>query len=301
MLNRRHFFTSSISTFASMMLSRTTQAGQSFNEELFQNIQNITSEVNELENVALTTRIKIIGVGDGGSNIVENIILTGLQGVEFFCVNSAHSGRQSKFCKTLPIGIAGLCGGGTRSEIYRDYAELEHNEIREILQETDFLFIIAGMGGCTGGGVAPVIARIAQDCGIFIVGVIIKPFKFEGRRWMSHADAVSNKLETTANSVITVLNEKLLIDADDDISQEMAFELSDNLISNTVSGIANVINVPNSMSLDFKMFAALWVSQASLCWVRDWVLGLTVRASHLSWPLHLSYFRKQTCRVLNVC
>ena len=155
------------------------------------------------------TMIKVIGVGGGGGNAVEHMINTHVQGVEFICANTdAQALRRSAAHKVIQLGQSGL-GAGSRPERGRDAAMAAEEDIRAALEGAHMLFITAGMGGGTGTGAAPVVARIAREMNILTVGVVTKPFEWEGGRRLTNAEAGLSELEANVDSLIVVLNEKL--------------------------------------------------------------------------------------------
>ncbi|MDO9090928.1 MAG: cell division protein FtsZ, partial [Burkholderiaceae bacterium] len=180
-------------------------------------------EMIEVEEFHLGTQIKVIGVGGGGGNAVDHMIDRMVQGVEFICANTdAQALSRSAAHKTIQLGATGL-GAGSKPERGREAAQAAEDSIREAIQGAHMLFITAGMGGGTGTGAAPVIARIAKEMGILTVGVVTKPFEFEGGRRMTNADQGLAELEANVDSLIVVLNEKLLEVLGEDISQDEAF------------------------------------------------------------------------------
>ncbi|OYY63909.1 MAG: cell division protein FtsZ, partial [Burkholderiales bacterium 28-67-8] len=175
-----------------------------------------------IEEFDLGTQIKVIGVGGGGSNAVEHMITQGVQGVEFVCANTdAQSLNRSAAHQLIQLGSTGL-GAGAKPEMGKSAALEAEHRIREAIDGAHMLFITAGMGGGTGTGAAPVIARIAKEMGILTVGVVTKPFDFEGNRRMKAADQGLAELEANVDSLIVVLNEKLLDVLGDDITQDQA-------------------------------------------------------------------------------
>ena len=198
------------------------------------------------------TQIKVIGVGGGGGNAVGHMIGCGVQGVEFICANTdAQALSSSDAHKTIQLGTSGL-GAGSKPDKGRDAAELAVEDIRAAIQGAHMLFITAGMGGGTGTGAAPVIARVAREMGILTVGVVTKPFEFEGGRRMTNADGGLAELEANVDSLIVVLNEKLLDVLGDDVTQDQAFAHANDVLKNAVGGIAEIINVPGHVNVDFE-------------------------------------------------
>ncbi len=200
----------------------------------------------------LGTQIKVIGVGGGGGNAVGHMIGCGVQGVEFICANTdAQALSSSDAHRVIQLGTTGL-GAGSKPEKAREAAELAIDDIRAAIDGAHMLFITAGMGGGTGTGAAPVIARVAREMGILTVGVVTKPFEFEGKRRMDNADGGLAELEANVDSLIVVLNEKLLEVLGDDATQDEAFAHANDVLKNAVGGIAEIINVPGHVNVDFE-------------------------------------------------
>jgi cell division protein FtsZ len=197
-------------------------------------------------------RIKVIGVGGGGGNAVEHMIDQRAQGVEFIAANTdAQALTQSRADQVIQLGATGL-GAGAKPEVGKVAAEQAEERIRETLEGTDMLFITAGMGGGTGTGAAPVIARVAKEMGILTVGVVTKPFDFEGPRRNKIAESGVAELEANVDSLIVVLNDKLLDVLGDDATQDSAFAYCNDVLKNAVGGISDVINRPGLVNLDFQ-------------------------------------------------
>ena len=209
-------------------------------------------EMMEIEEFNQGTQIKVIGVGGGGGNAVGHMIDCGVQGVEFICANTdAQALGRGNAHKTIQLGHSGL-GAGSKPDKGREAAELAVDDIRQAISGAHMLFITAGMGGGTGTGAAPVIARVAKEMGILTVGVVTKPFDFEGGRRMTNADAGLTELEANVDSLIVVLNEKLLEVLGDDVTQDEAFAHANDVLKNAVGGIAEIINVPGHVNVDFE-------------------------------------------------
>ena len=209
-------------------------------------------EMIEVEEFNLGTQIKVIGVGGGGGNAVEHMIQRSVGGVEFICANTdAQALSRSAAHRTIQLGVSGL-GAGSKPEKGKDAAEAAEADIRTAIEGAHMLFITAGMGGGTGTGAAPVIARVAKEMGILTVGVVTKPFDWEGGRRMDNADAGLSELEANVDSLIVVLNEKLLEVLGDDITQDEAFAHANDVLKNAVGGIAEIINVPGHVNVDFE-------------------------------------------------
>jgi cell division protein FtsZ len=209
-------------------------------------------EMIEVEAFNSGTQIKVIGVGGGGGNAVEHMISSGVQGVEFVTANTdAQALRVSNAHKVIQLGSTGL-GAGSKPERGREAAEAAIDDIRIALEGTNMLFVTAGMGGGTGTGAAPVVARVAREMGILTVGVVTKPFEFEGSRRMNNAETGLAELEANVDSLIVVLNEKLMDVLGEDASQDQAFAFANDVLKNSVGGIAEIINVEALVNVDFE-------------------------------------------------
>ena len=212
----------------------------------------MTIEMIEAEEFNQGTQIKVIGVGGGGSNAVEHMIARSVQGVEFVSANTdAQALTRSSAHRTIQLGQSGL-GAGSKPDKGREAAEAAVDDIRAAISGAHMLFITGGMGGGTGTGAAPVIARVAKEMGILTVGVVTKPFDWEGGRRMSNADNGLAELEANVDSLIVVLNEKLLEVLGDDITQDEAFAHANDVLKNAVGGIAEIINEYGHVNVDFE-------------------------------------------------
>ena len=197
--------------------------------------------------------IRVIGVGGGGCNAVDRMIETGVQGIEFIAINTDKQALQRSGAQ-LPIQIGekvtrGL-GAGANPEIGQKAAEESVEEIEMAIEGTDMLFITAGMGGGTGTGAAPVVAQVARKLGILTVGVVTRPFRFEGARRMQNAERGIRELEQYVDSLVIVPNDKLLEIASDDTSIDEAFGLADRVLRFGVSSISDLVAVPGLINLD---------------------------------------------------
>lgn len=198
------------------------------------------------------TQIKVIGVGGGGGNAVQHMIGQGVQGVDFIVANTdAQALNRSSASTLVQLGSTGL-GAGARPEAGRVAAEAAIETIRGALDGAHMLFITAGMGGGTGTGAAPVIARVAREMGILTVGVVTKPFEFEGGRRAKQAEQGVSELEANVDSLIVVLNEKLLEVMGDDVTQEAAFAHANDVLKNAVGGISDIIHMDAFVNVDFE-------------------------------------------------
>ncbi len=198
------------------------------------------------------TQIKVIGVGGGGGNAVEHMIDHGVQGVEFICANTdAQALNRSSAATLVQLGDTGL-GAGSKPEAGRRSADEATDRIKAAIAGAHLLFITAGMGGGTGTGAAPVIARVAKEMGILTVGVVTKPFEFEGKKRGRQAEDGVAELEANVDSLIVVLNEKLLEVMGDDVTQEDAFAHANDVLRNAVGGISDIIHIPGLVNVDFE-------------------------------------------------
>lgn len=198
--------------------------------------------------------IKVIGVGGGGNNAVNRMIEHGVQGVEFIAVNTdAQALKLSSAELTLQIGgksTRGL-GAGANPEVGKKAAEESKEQIEEALAGADMVFVTAGMGGGTGTGAAPVIAQIARDLGALTVGVVTRPFTFEGRKRQSQALAGTEAMKAAVDTLIVIPNDRLLEIVDKSTPMLEAFREADNVLRQGVQGISDLIAVPGLINLDF--------------------------------------------------
>src|SRR5574343_28186 len=212
----------------------------------------MTIEMIEAEDFHQGTQIKVIGVGGGGGNAVEHMIARSVQGVEFISANTdAQALARSTAHRVVQLGNTGL-GAGSKPEKAKEAAELAEADIRQSIDGANMLFITAGMGGGTGTGAAPVIARVAKEMGILTVGVVTKPFEFEGGRRAKAADSGLAELEANVDSLIVVLNDKLLDVLGDDVTQDQAFAHANDVLKNAVGGISDIIHIPGLVNVDFE-------------------------------------------------
>ncbi|HHV61811.1 MAG TPA: cell division protein FtsZ [Firmicutes bacterium] len=200
------------------------------------------------------TNIKVVGVGGGGSNAVNRMIDAGLKGVEFIAVNTdAQALAQSNAAVKIQIGekrTKGL-GAGSNPDIGREAAEESHDALKRAIEGADMVFITAGMGGGTGTGAAPIIAQISKESGALTVGVVTKPFSFEGRRRMTQGLAGIENLKTKLDALIIIPNDRLLQVAEKKTSMLDAFKMADDVLRQGVQGISDLITVPGLINVDF--------------------------------------------------
>ena len=201
-----------------------------------------------------TAKIKVVGVGGGGSNAVNRMIESGLRGIDFIAINTdSQALNLSRAENKLQIGTKltrGL-GAGANPDIGLKAAEESREELQAALKGADMVFITAGMGGGTGTGAAPIIAGIAKEAGALAVGVVTKPFPFEGRKRMLQADAGITSLKSKVDTLIMIPNEKLLQVVDKNTSINEAFRIADDVLRQGVQGISDLIAVPGLINLDF--------------------------------------------------
>jgi len=199
-------------------------------------------------------RIKVIGAGGCGGNAVNHMIDVGLRNVDFIAVNTDIQALQNNHAPMrVQIGPEITRGRGTggNPEIGRKAALEDEDRIREILSEAEMVFVTAGMGGGTGTGSAPVIARIARELGALTVGVVTKPFQFEGRRRMSQAEEGLRALKSAVDTLITIPNQRLLSVASKTTSLKESFQKADDVLLQAVRGISELVTVHGLINLDF--------------------------------------------------
>ncbi|WKE66090.1 cell division protein FtsZ [Gallaecimonas kandeliae] len=198
--------------------------------------------------------IKVIGVGGGGGNAVQHMVEQTIEGVEFIAANTdAQALKNSNAHVTIQLGSSvtkGL-GAGANPQVGRQAAEEEREQIREVLEGADMVFIAAGMGGGTGTGAAPIVAEVAKELGILTVAVVTKPFPFEGKKRMAFAQEGINQLEQHVDSLITIPNEKLLKVLGKSTSLLAAFKAANDVLLGAVKGIAELITQPGMINVDF--------------------------------------------------
>lgn len=249
MIARRQFIQSVLSTWVILSLPETVLAGLS-ESRLTLTRAPLKTMLPLIEEGM--TKIKVIGVGDGGCQTVEHMNDHQLPDVEYICVNTdAQALYQSPAHKTIMLGTSGL-GTGGRPDLGHQAAIHAEEEIRAALTGTHMLFIIAGLGGGTGSGAAPVIARIAKSMDMLTVGVVMTPFKFEGNSRFKKAEAGLAELKAHVDSVIVLPNEKLLNKFGNDVSQVEAFDYMNDLIKEAVCGMAEIIQVQGHVAVDFE-------------------------------------------------
>ena len=210
-----------------------------------------------VENVV---RIKVIGVGGGGNNVVNRMVRSGTNGVDFVAINTDKQALNvSSATYKIQIGekLTHGQGAGSDPEVGRKSAEESRNQISKALEGTDMVFITAGMGGGTGTGGAPIVAELAREMGILTVGVDTKPFGFEGRRRMQQAEAGIAELSGKVDSLVIIPNERLKHATDQKITFANAFEIADDVLRQAVQSISDLIRDTGFINLDFADVTAI--------------------------------------------
>jgi len=206
------------------------------------------------DNSAQAANIKVIGIGGGGGNALNNMIEHNLRGVDFIVANTdaqaiEHSCADTKL--QLGTDLTRGLGAGANPQVGRDAADSEREHLREFFQNTDMVFITAGMGGGTGTGAAPIIAEVASEMGVLTVAVVTKPFNFEGKRRMRQADAGIEELRKHVDTLITIPNQKLIGAVGKNTSMLEAFRKADDVLLQAVKGISELITHTGYMNVDF--------------------------------------------------
>ena len=207
-----------------------------------------------------TVAIRVVGVGGGGGNAVNRMITGGVRGIDFVAINTDKQClNYSAATMKLQIGdklTRGL-GAGGNPEMGRKAAQESEDEIRKMLEGANMVFITAGMGGGTGTGGAPIVAEIAKDMGILTVGVVTRPFNFEGRRRIDQANAGISELKEKVDALVVIPNERLKLVSDQKITFQNAFEVADNVLRQAVQSISELMTVPGLINLDFNDVATI--------------------------------------------
>ena len=199
-------------------------------------------------------KIKVIGVGGAGNNVINRMIESGVDGVEFIAVNTDKQDLNKSVCKNkIQIGekLTNGMGAGSKPEIGKKSAEESRAAIAKVLEGTDMVFITAGMGGGTGTGAAPIVADLAHEAGILTVGVVTKPFKFEGKKRSTLAEQGIARLSENVDSLIVIPNDRLKLLSDRCKTLSEAFLVADEVLSQGVKSISELIKVPGFVNLDF--------------------------------------------------
>ena len=207
-------------------------------------------------------KIKVIGVGGAGNNVINRMIESGVQGVDFIVVNTDKQDLNKSVCKSkVQIGekLTNGMGAGSKPEIGKKSAEESRAQIAKILEGTDMVFITAGMGGGTGTGAAPIVADLAHEAGILTVGVVTKPFKFEGANRMRQAEAGIAELSGKVDSLIVIPNDRLKYVTDQKITFANAFGIADDVLKMAVTSISELVGYSDRViiNLDFADVSAV--------------------------------------------
>ena len=204
--------------------------------------------------------IKVVGVGGGGNNVVNRMVRSGAQGVDFVAVNTDKQALNASSANyKIQIGekLTGGKGAGSNPEVGRKAAEESRNQMAKALESTDMVFITAGMGGGTGTGAAPVVAEIAREAGVLTVGVVTKPFGFEGRKRMAQAEQGIEEQRSKVHSLVIIPNERLKYATDQKITFANAFAIADDVLRQAVQSISDLIRDTGFINLDFADVTAI--------------------------------------------
>ena len=211
-------------------------------------------------------KIKVIGVGGGGGNAVNRMIKSGLTGVEFWLMNTDLQVLNFSTCKNkiqLGAKLTNGLGAGGEPQVGEKAAEEAQQEITSAIEGADMVFVTAGMGGGTGTGAAPVVAKIAKDLGILTIGVVTKPFSFEGKRRQNQAQQGLEKLRESVDALIVIPNDKLLDVVDRRVSLQESFIVVDEVLLRGVQGISDIITIPGLINVDFADVKSVMAASGS--------------------------------------
>lgn len=210
--------------------------------------------MNDLRDVEKMLKIKVIGVGGAGNNAITRMIEDNVKGVSFYMINTETGTlKRSRTSNILQIGVQTTRGlGAGANEIVGERAAIENKEeIKQMLRGADIVFIAAGMGGGTGTGAAPIVAEIAKEMGILTIGVVTKPFAFEGKARKLRADKGAERLKNNVDDLIVVLNDNLLKITDSKVTLNNAFSLADNILEQGITGITDLLTSVGEVNIDF--------------------------------------------------
>ena len=210
--------------------------------------------MNEMRDIDRTPKIKVIGVGGAGNNAVNRMIEDHVKGVTFYMLNTETGTlKRAKTSNTLQIGIQTTRGlGAGANEKVGERAAIENKEeIKQILQGADLVFITAGMGGGTGTGAAPIVAEVAKEMGLLTIGIVTKPFLFEGKARKLRADKGTERLKDNVDDLIVVLNDNLLKTTDSKITLDQAFSIADNVLEQGITSITDLLTSIGEVNVDF--------------------------------------------------
>jgi cell division protein FtsZ len=225
----------------------TTTSDYSYSVQSSDNVTETSSTVNP-------AKIKVIGVGGGGGNAVNRMIKAGLTGVEFWLMNTDLQILNTSTCKNriqLGAKLTNGLGAGGEPQVGEKAAEEAQQEITAAIEGADMVFVTAGMGGGTGTGAAPIVAKIAKDLGVLTIGVVTKPFGFEGKRRLHQAEQGLEKLKECVDALIVIPNDRLLDAVERRVSLQESFIVVDEVLLRGVQGISDIITVPGLINVDF--------------------------------------------------
>jgi cell division protein FtsZ len=221
-------------------------------------MQHMAIEIeNDFDNIV---QIKVIGVGGGGGNAIDRMVTMGVKGVEFISVNTDKQALyRSKATQKIQIGekVTHGKGAGSKPEMGQKAADESREAIAAAIRGSDMVFITAGMGGGTGTGAAPIVASIARDMGVLTVGIVTKPFDFEGRRRMEQAESGITALREHVDSLVVIPNERLKLVSEQRITLLNAFSIADDVLRQGVQSISDLIKLPGLVNLDFADVTAV--------------------------------------------
>ncbi|WP_326974583.1 cell division protein FtsZ [Caproicibacter sp. BJN0012] len=212
---------------------------------------------NDFDNIV---QIKVIGVGGGGGNAIDRMVAMGVQGVEFISINTDRQALyRSKATQKIQIGekVTHGKGAGSKPEMGQKAADESREAIAAAIRGSDMVFVTAGMGGGTGTGAAPIVAEIAHDMGVLTVGIVTKPFEFEGRRRMEQAENGITALREHVDSLVVIPNERLKLVSEQRITLLNAFSIADDVLRQGVQSISDLIKLPGLVNLDFADVTAV--------------------------------------------
>lgn len=212
---------------------------------------------NDFDNIV---QIKVVGVGGGGGNAIDRMVASGVQGVEFISINTDRQALyRSKATQKIQIGekVTHGKGAGSKPEIGQKAADESREAISAAIRGSDMVFVTAGMGGGTGTGAAPIVAEIAHDMGVLTVGIVTKPFEFEGRRRMEQAENGITALREHVDSLVVIPNERLKLVSEQRITLLNAFSIADDVLRQGVQSISDLIKLPGLVNLDFADVTAV--------------------------------------------
>ena len=221
---------------------------------MFSSTDNVTQSAPAPAPGISPAKIKVVGVGGGGGNAVNRMIKSGLTGVEFWVMNTDLQILNTSVCiNKIQLGpkLTNGLGAGGEPQVGEKAAEEAQQEITQALEGADMVFVTAGMGGGTGTGAAPIVAKIAKDLGILTIGVVTKPFSFEGKRRANQAQQGLEKLRESVDALIVIPNDKLLDVVDRRVSLQESFIVVDEVLLRGVQGISDIITIPGLINVDF--------------------------------------------------